>query len=55
MFEGNFKDKLSEIFPYCLKDGQVDFKALIEELGSNHKKSFTPLKPFYGSTPGGVT
>lgn len=33
IFEENFKDKLSEIFPSCVKDGQVDFKALIEELG----------------------
>lgn len=32
-FEKNFKDKLSEIFPSTVKDGQVDFKALLEELG----------------------
>lgn len=24
-------------------------------ISSNHKKFFTPLKPFYGSTPGDVT
>lgn len=33
MFEENFKDKLSEIFPSTVKDGQVDFKVLLEELG----------------------
>lgn len=33
MFEENFKDKLSELFPSTVKDGQVDFKELLEELG----------------------
>ena len=33
IFEEVFKDKLSEIFPSSIKDGEVDFKALLAELG----------------------
>lgn len=45
LFEEAFKDKLHEIFPSAIKDGEVDFKALLEELGeyvdSNEKYELT--------------
>lgn len=45
LFDETFKDKLSEIFPSAIKDGEVDFKALLEELGeyvdSNEKYELT--------------
>ena len=33
LFEEVFKEKLSEIFPSSIKDGEVDFKSLLAELG----------------------
>ncbi|OCZ51088.1 site-specific DNA-methyltransferase [Dehalobacter sp. TeCB1] len=33
LFQDSLKDRLSEIFPSSIKDGEVDFKALLEELG----------------------